>query len=105
MNPVDVVEDHGNHLAAPDLALTAELADWSLDPRGEQTTFEMGPVITGSLHQDPSERYSSRVRVAPLGGIWIEVVGADSPTGRILLNRLRVSPRGPVPEAPEGFSP
>ncbi|MGA8804656.1 MAG: hypothetical protein WB866_08205 [Solirubrobacterales bacterium] len=66
MNSVDVVEDHGNHLAAPDLALTAELADWSLDPRGEQTTFEMGPVIAGSLHQDLSERYPSRVRVAPL---------------------------------------
>ncbi|MGC1815509.1 MAG: hypothetical protein WA696_15325 [Solirubrobacterales bacterium] len=105
MNSVDVVEDHGNHLAAPDLALTAELADWSLDPRGEQTTFEVGPVIAGSLHQDLSERYSSRVGMAPLGGIWIEVVGVDSPAGRILPNRLGVSSCRPVPKAPESFGP
>jgi hypothetical protein len=51
---VDVVEDQGHALAAPELALSAHLAFPFLHPLGEEPELQMAAVVTRVLYKDIS---------------------------------------------------
>jgi hypothetical protein len=85
---VDVVEDQGQLCAAPDFALSAELASSILQPFLVQALLEIGAAVRGVLDEDVFEGQFLSTPEAPVTGMRVEVVDRDSPD------------RNPLPQHP-----
>lgn len=102
-NAICVIEDQAHLAPIPDLALAAQLAGPLLQALREEAPLEVMPRVRRTLDQDLRQRLSlSRI---PGGGVWVEVIGRDSPCSRSFLERCRIAARRAVAETAQGLRP
>jgi hypothetical protein len=92
VHAIDVVKDHAHHLAPPNLALAAELANRLLQASLIQALFEVLARERAILDQDLFKWFPLTTAPAANGRIGIEVIGSDAP-------ELRVLPQNQMPSA------
>ena len=103
---VDVVEDERHPLAAPQLALAAELAGALLEALAVQAALEVLPVVGGPAHEDPVERdrAADDAEDLALHGVGIEVVGGNAEALGQDPQRAVVATRRSHAETPESLA-